>query len=750
MSRLYLILFMALFSVTSFAQEELKQYLKFAQEKYQQGDYVYALDYYQKAMAIDSNSINTLWEYAETLKAYKDYPKAAYYYGKVYGRESTELYPPSLLNYGLMLKQSGQYEKALDVFKKAKKKYRRLDRRGYLYRKSRNEVQSCIWAKSNTGDSVEHVFESLPEIINTQNAEFGHRIHRDKFIFSSLRADSISAAEEVYDPSYHTHIYSSLIKDSTFSEGEIIEGLNGEDYSSGNGTYSLDGERFYFSYCKDNSYNYKCKVLVAYVEGDRFVDIDTLGPIINADGANTTMPFIGEWEGSEVLFFSSDREGGKGGMDIWYSFIKDGNQFQKPRNVRRLNTMDNELSPYWDSESTTLYFSSSWYNGFGGYDVFKSHYNTSFEAPENLMEPINSPANDLYYFQTLSKDSAFVSSNRLGSNYSKNPTCCSDIFLLRKELALPPPTVEESLEDLNQRLPVTLYFHNDIPNPRSWDSTTRVNYINSYDDYIAMIDQYKKEYSSGLKGEQAADAKDDIDDFFLEYVKQGVKDLQKFRDLLLIELERGRKIEMTVKGFASPLAKTEYNVNLTKRRIASLKNYLKAYNGGVFAPYMNGTATNGGRLQITQVPFGEYEADQITSDNPNDVKNSVYSRAAAIERKIEIQSVDVIRKGDSLTTLLTANQLVYDAGIKTSGTEIKTTFVLKNIGEQPVSIDQIVPSSDAISFDIDDKELQPDETVPIQITFNTEGLKGHTVARIEIEYNGLEKGLQLSITTELK
>ncbi len=750
MSRLYIILFMALFSITSFSQEELKQYLKFAQEKYQQGDYVYALDYYQKAMAIDSNSINTLWEYAQTLKAYKDYPKAAFYYGKVYGRESTELYPSSLLNYGLMLKQSGQYEKALDVFKKAKKKYRRLDRRGYLYRKSRNEVQSCIWAKANIGDSVEHVFESLPEIINTQNAEFGHRIHKNKFIFSSLRADSISVAEEVYDPSYHTHIYSSLIKDSTFNEGEIIEGLNGEDYSSGNGTYSLDGKRFYFSYCKDNSYNYKCKILVAYVEGDRFVDIDTLGPIINADGANTTMPFIGEWEGSEVLFFSSDREEGKGGMDIWYSFIKNGNQFQKPRNVRRLNTMDNELSPYWDNESTTLYFSSSWYNGFGGYDVFKSHYNTSFEAPENLMEPINSPANDLYYFQTATKDSAFVSSNRLGSNYSKNPTCCSDIFLLRKELALPPPTVEESLEDLNQRLPVTLYFHNDIPNPRSWDSTTRVNYINSYNDYIAMIDKYKKEYSSGLKGEDAADAKDDIDDFFLEYVKQGVKDLQKFRDLLLVELERGRKIEMTVKGFASPLAKTEYNVNLTKRRIASLKNYLKAYNGGKFAPYMNGTAANGGRLQITQVPFGEYEADQITSDNPNDVKNSVYSRAAAIERKIEIQSVDVIRKGDSLTTLLTANQLVYDAGIKPSGTQIKTEFVLRNIGEQPVSIDQIVPSNAAITFDIDDKELQPNETVPILITFNTEGLLGHIVAKVEIKYNGLEKGLELSITTELK
>ena len=750
MSRFYLILFMALFSSASFSQEELKQYLKFAQEKYQQGDYVYALDYYQKAMDIDSNSINTLWEYAETLKAYKDYRKAAFYFGKVYDREGAELYPPSLLNYGLMLKQCGRYEDALEVFKKAKKIYRRVDSRGYLYIKSRNEVESCIWAKANQGDSIEQIFEALPEIINSPNAEFGHRIHNNRFIFSSLRADSISATEEVYDPSYQTHIYSSSMEDGQYAEGELIEGLNVEGNSSGNGAFSLDGKRFYFSYCKDNSYNYQCKILVAYVEEDQFVDIDTLGYIINAEGANTTMPFIGKWEGSEVLFFSSDREGGKGGMDIWYSFIKNGNQFQKPINVRKLNSIDNELSPFWDAESKTLYFSSSWYNGFGGYDVFKSHYNTSFEDPENLMEPINSPANDLYYFQTSTKDTAFVSSNRLGSNYSKNPTCCSDIFLVRKELEKAPPTIEESLEDLNQRLPVTLYFHNDIPNPRSTESTSNVDYIDSYDNYIAMMDQYKKEYSEGLKGEKAEDAKDDIDDFFMEYVKQGVKDLEKFRDLLLIELERGRKIEMTVKGFASPLAKTEYNVNLTKRRIASLVNYLNAYNGGIYRKYLNGTAENGGRLQIKQIPFGEYQADQITSDNPNDMKNSVYSRAAAIERKIEIQSVDVIRQGDSLTTLLSANELVYDAGLKAPGDKIEKKFILKNVGEQPVSIDKIVPSEEGVTFVIEKRELQPNETATIQIVFNTQGLKGHKVADIEIRYNGLEKGLKLSITTELK
>ena len=87
MSRLYLIVvFIGLFFVGN-AQKDLSNYLKFAKEQYQKGDYIYALQYYEKAMQLDSNTIEILWEYAETNRAYKDYRKAEYYYQKVYRRE---------------------------------------------------------------------------------------------------------------------------------------------------------------------------------------------------------------------------------------------------------------------------------------------------------------------------------------------------------------------------------------------------------------------------------------------------------------------------------------------------------------------------------------------------------------------------------------------------------------------------------------------------------------------------------------
>lgn len=749
MSRLYIIILLSFVCFSSLGQADLKKYLEIAEEKYQKGDFIHALQYYEKAMALDSNTVNTIWNYAQTLRAYKDYSKAAYYYGEVFDREGTKLYPPSLMYYGLMLKQSGRYDEALEVFKKAKRVYRK-DTKGFLYRKSTQEVSACLWAKNAVTDSSSVILEQLPEHINTPDAEFGHRLYNNKLYYSSLRADSIGPSEEVYATTYKTHLYSSTIKSDTFGSSKKVEDLFWKEYSAGNGSFSPDGRRFYFSLCEDNSYNYKCKIMVANFANDEFVNIDSLGRIINQPGRNTTMPFSGMWDGDEVLFFSSNREGGIGGMDIWYSIVTGGNQYTKPKNIRNINSIDNELAPFWDSENEILYFSSAWHEGFGGYDIFKSVFNNGFQDIENMGVPYNSPANDLYYFETETKDSAFFSSNRRGVNYSKNPTCCSDIFMVRKPLLvspLPPsPTIAETLEELNKRLPLTLYFHNDVPNPRSWDSTTNVNYIESYNSYTKMQDQYKEEYAKGLTGAAAEEAKKNIEDFFLEYVDQGVKDLQLFRDLLFEELKKGRQFQLTVKGFASPLAKTDYNVNLTKRRIASLKNYLTEYEGGIFVPFFNGTHESGGKLRIVEIPFGEYTAAKFTSDNVNDVQNSVFSRAAAIERKIEVQSVEEL-KTEEKEGLLEVERSVFDAGFIKAGEQIEKTFTIKNNSEQTVIIDQVRVPCECNTATVSEKIVKPGAEIKVVMTFDTTGYSGQVVKSVYLDYG--DKEVRLVITAEV-
>lgn len=744
MPRLYLIFFLLVsFGVSS--QTEVKKYLDIAKEQYDKGDYYYALEFYDKAMRIDSNTIDILWSYAETLRAYKDYRKAEFYYAKVYDREEAKIYPYSLLYLGLMQKQNGKYDVALETFKKAKKKYYK-DKKGYLYQKSKREIESVLWAKSAIVDTSDVSIELLPETVNTKNSEFGHSIHNNTLYFSSLRADSISAAEEVYSKEYHTNLYTSEIKDCGFQASEKIKDLFFENFNTGNGSFSLDGRRFYFSKCADDGYNYRCKIMVAHYSNGVWTHIDSLGDIINEEGANTTMPSIADINGEEILFFASDRTDGEGGMDLYYSSIRNGNQYGRVKAIKSCNSMENELSPWWDSINQRLYFSSSWHNGFGGYDVFYSPYDGQFKEPVNAGLPVNSPANDIYYFKYA--DSILVTSNRIGVNYSKNPTCCSDIFILKPPVIIIPPTPEETLADLNKRLPVTLYFHNDIPNPRSWETTTDVNYIESYNDYTAMIDTYKKEYSKGLGGTKADEAQEDIETFFIEYVDKGVADLKLFRDLLLKELDNGAKIKITVKGFASPLAKTNYNVNLTKRRIASLINYLRRYDSGVFVKYLDNTAPNGGRVVFEEVPFGEYTANQLTSDNPNDVKNSVYSRAAAIERKIEIQSVSYFNEGEEFP--LSVDSAVVNAGPVKQGTVISGDFVLTNSSDGDIVIESIRIPCECTEVTIDKKELAPGERSNIHMTVDTAKINGFQVKSIYVKVQGSEEELRLYISSEVK
>jgi len=748
MPRLYLICFLVFCAHFSnlLGQTELKQILKFADEQYQKGDYYYAKEYYEKAMTYDSSSVSILWGYAETLRAYQDYKNAATYYQLILEKEDTKIYPLSALYLGLMQQQNGDYNAALETFKYAKKKYAR-DKRNYPYLKARQSIKACIWARDNVRDTQEVLFEKLPPTVNSKNAEFGHTIRGNELIFSSLRADSTHENEEIYEKEYHTHLYSSKRITSDWDTSKAIKSLFTPKLNTGNGSFSLDGKRFYYSLCTEKSANYSCKIMVANYENGAWKNSDSLGSIINEFGANTTQPYIGSVNGEEWLFFSSDREDGEGGMDLFYSKITNGNQYGKVKNLKSINSIGNEITPFWDTTSNKLYFSSDWYEGFGGFDIFSSQLNENFETPINSGIPANSPANDLYYFTQA--DTSYVSSNRKGVYFSKNPTCCSDIFSLKP---IPVPIVEtpqETLEELNARLPVRLYFHNDIPDPRSWDTLTNVNYQASYNDYVKLLPTYQKEYGKGLSGQNAQDAAEDIEDFFLEYVQKGMSDLELFRDLLLKELQKGAKINISIKGFASPLAKTDYNVNLTKRRITSLKNYLGEWDNGVFLPFIKGTAENGALLTFTQIPFGEYTANRLISDNINDLKNSVYSRVAALERKIEIQSVSYIEAKDSLTSALKANKEIIDLGKISSEKEVFATFYLSNTLSDTITIVGIENTCSCVTTAVNYPVLLPHTQSILTFYFNPKEYSGKTVKSIVVKTD-VGQELRLIISAEVE
>lgn len=118
--------------------------------------------------------------------------------------------------------------------------------------------------------------------------------------------------------------------------------------------------------------------------------------------------------GGDFLVFSSDRPGGKGGMDLYVSH-RNGEAWSSAVNLgSEINTPGNEVFPSISPDGR-LIFSSDFHVGFGGYDVFISEpFKGKWAAPENFGSPINSSRDDLGL--VLGKDlaSGYFSSNRDG------------------------------------------------------------------------------------------------------------------------------------------------------------------------------------------------------------------------------------------------------------------------------------------------------------------------------------------------
>lgn len=170
-----------------------------------------------------------------------------------------------------------------------------------------------------------------------------------------------------------------------------------------------------------------------------------------------------------------------------------------------------------------------------------------------------------------------------------------------------------------------LYFDNDEPNKRTTAITSTIDYKTSYDAYIDRKQDF-------LEAWNVSSEKQRVDDFFEEKVKFGFLRLQEFFVALETVLEADQQVEITLKGYASPRARTNYNFNLTKRRVDSVRKYFSS--NPVFRKHLAK-----GTLVISEEHFGETKA-KGGSDDLKDLQNSIYSVEASEERRVEIIRVE--------------------------------------------------------------------------------------------------------------
>ena len=500
--------------------------------------------------------------------------------------------------------------------------------------RAQNDVATVL----PTEDSLLIDIRPLPYSINSSFSEYAGKLLPDStFLFTAMRNDAAEDMEHFFETNWYCYLYESkALPEGKFAKARALPAsINNPKYFNSNFCLSEDGERMILTRCvRIGEGDLQCSLWQSEKVKEIWKKPTLLPSEINQKGFSSMQPCLVQLSDYEVLYFVSNRTGGYGKSDIWYSIGKNGH-FQNPVNLGPIiNTEGEEVTPFYDKTHNMLYFSSDEHHSIGDFDIFCSEGALGRWQPvQHLEKPFNSVYNDFYFTVNQDGKSGFLSSNRPYRDMVNDDTCCNDIFFVqwskpqKDTVILPPkPDIHEKIASV---LPITLYFQNDCPDPKSVSDTTDKDYLELYNAYIGDIQEYIHKSGQGLTGEEQRKAMYAVAGFMRDSVQTGYARLQLLQQYLTEAILNGDTVELEIRGFASPLHNSEYNRHLSSRRIVSLLNYLQKADNGLLSPYLSGEKQG---LKLYIYPEGAvnhtFESDEV--------RETVFGQRAARDRKIVI------------------------------------------------------------------------------------------------------------------
>ena len=411
----------------------VKKFIKLANKSFNKGNFYGAVDHLEEAMVLDPENVVVAYKLGDAYFASRDYKNAEKYY-TIVEKNGLKEYPWSTYLRAKMMKMNGKYQEAEKLLTFFAKKYRGTDSR--VYRKlAKVEAKGCIMAMKLMKSPLPMEITHLGATVNSPYSDFApYPLGDTALLYASLPLDTAPSVRNKKDDTLRFKIYRSVVKGMEYSQGvEISDLYNDPEFHTANAQYSPDRKRFYFTKCTSAGKKGApiiCNIFVSILSDTGWLEPVALGDEINGTKHTSTQPTVGPYKrGTEILYFVSNKAGGKGGMDIWYSTITKKGQYKTPRNLRKLNSVGDDMTPFYDSKNGIMYFSSNGRESFGGHDIYKSRgAGSRYSTPENMGFPLNGPTDDLFFSVTESEDNGYFVSNRPGIFALKSETCCHDVF----------------------------------------------------------------------------------------------------------------------------------------------------------------------------------------------------------------------------------------------------------------------------------------------------------------------------------
>ncbi len=187
-----------------------------------------------------------------------------------------------------------------------------------------------------------------------------------------------------------------------------------ESFNEGGPSITADNTELYFTVCEDLNGYKNCDIY--YTERDEFgfwITPRSVGDHINRRDSWESQASVSA--NADALYFTSNRAGGVGGLDLYRCERLSDGKWSAPKNLgKTINTSGNEKTPFIHSDSKTLYFSSDGLQGLGGFDIFlaKATGDSTWQQPQNIGYPINTEDDDLGLFVSLDGRTGYFASNK--------------------------------------------------------------------------------------------------------------------------------------------------------------------------------------------------------------------------------------------------------------------------------------------------------------------------------------------------
>lgn len=209
--------------------------------------------------------------------------------------------------------------------------------------------------------------------------------------------------------------YESDWKGDHWTKAKSLEGNINTNMNEGGQNISQDGQWLIFTGCNFPNGFGSCDLYISYLDKEGWSTPENLGRAINTEFWESAPSLSPD---KKDLYFASNRPGGYGGNDIYVSHYLANGRWSAPENLGpEINTIGDESTPFIHADNQSLFFTSSGHLGYGSNDLFLSRKGPDgkWGKPENLGYPINTIEDEGSMVISADGKTAYYASDRADS-----------------------------------------------------------------------------------------------------------------------------------------------------------------------------------------------------------------------------------------------------------------------------------------------------------------------------------------------